>query len=799
MPRPRSAFWYDAAVGLHERYFSVPKACFAGLLLVTFLLPPITCEADEGAQARVAETSPRHIVLVALDAADWLTIDALVDAGRLPAFARLKSAGRTGLMYATPPLLSPIIWTTIATGLPPEEHGILDFMVDLQDGSQAPIGSNHRLAPALWNLFSDGGRTVGVVGWWATWPAETVRGVIVSDGLAPQLIRPALSADAGLVQPDTMLARVRAKIVRPDQLTFDGLAAYVPLTRGEFDAARAASGIDASHLYQNKIAHLAAAVASSRTYAAIAIDVARTERPDLLAVYVEDIDTVSHLFISDPVKGPRAIERVYRDADDLIVALANASPPDALVVVCSDHGFYPASAGVTEDPSNLTGPATAWHRPYGIVAIAEARDLASTRALSAAGAAPPSLGAPASLGMITPLDLAPTLLHLAGLPVTTEMPGRVVTSMLPPDAAARPIVRRPAPAFTRPQVPQSARRDQDEALARLRALGYVGTVKTSLSRQNLGEIFFREGKYAAAERELRAVIEVQPQNLNTHLWLAKSLEAQGRTAEAIRIYERAIALPDGVRSALVEAVDLAIASRQLETAAGLIAKAPAEPGSDVARAVARGTLAQARGQDGGAEREFRAALKIDALSFDAADRLLTLLMAAGRADSVLPALRRAVELAPQSPRHLALLGTALLATRDPAGAEAAFGKALSLAPDSDAVRVSLGRALLSQQKTDRAIAVLLPAVASVERSTLLGAAYSAKGQWAEASSELRAALSGGPATTDVLNALGWAQLKLGDRQEAARLFTRSLEMNPNQPEIRRLLDDIKAPLAGASR
>ena len=740
----------------------------AGLLLAALVLWPAPRAADDTPVAR-------HVVLVGLDAADWLAIDPLVSAGKLPAFARLKAAGRTGIMHPTPPLVSPIIWTTIATGLPPEEHGILDFMADLPDGSQAPVGSSQRQVPALWNLFSDAGRTVAIVGWWATWPAETVHGVIVSDGLAPQLIKPTALDEAGLVYPATpaRLERVRAKIVRPGDLGLDDLAAYVPLTRRELDAARAASATGATRLYQNKIAHLAAAVASSRTYAAIAVDLARTERPDLLAVYIEDIDTVSHLFVDDPVRGPRAIERVYRDADDLLIALANASAPDTVIVVCSDHGFYPASAGLTEDPSDLTGPATAWHRPYGIVAAIEARALLAP--------APPAGGPASGAGFVTPLDVAPTVLHLAGLPVTTEMPGRVVTALLPADAASRPIASRPAPPFTPAATLSGTRRDrEDEALARLRALGYIGAAKTALGRQNLGEILFREGKYAAAERALRAVVSAEPDNLSARLWLAKSLAAQGRTTEALRAYELAVALPDGARAALVEAVDLALAAGDPARAAALVAKAPADRPSASARAIARGTLSQARGDVAAARREMEAALDADPLSFDAADRLLTLAIAAGRPASALPRLRRAVELAPASPRHLALLGTALLAVRDAAGAEAAFAKALALAPDSGAVRVSLGRALLMQQQTDRAIGTLAPAEASVERSTLLGAAYSTKGRWAEASREFRAAmaLDGGAASPDLLNGLGWAQLQLGERQEAARLFAQSLEHEP---------------------
>ena len=42
-------------------------------------------------------------------------------------------------------------------------------------------GSTDETTKALWNILSDKGRKVAVVGYWATWPAETVNGDVVSD------------------------------------------------------------------------------------------------------------------------------------------------------------------------------------------------------------------------------------------------------------------------------------------------------------------------------------------------------------------------------------------------------------------------------------------------------------------------------------------------------------------------------------------------------------------------------------------------------------------------------------------
>lgn len=730
----------------------------------------------------------RRILLVGVDGADWLVMDSLVAAGRLPVFGRLKARGRTGIMLATPPLLSPILWTTIATGRRPEDHRILDFMLDLPAGGQEPVPSTERQVAALWNIFSAAGRRVGVVGWWASWPAEDVRGTIVSDRVAPQLVRPTAELDPDAISPHAQAAALGRFLVRARELDRKDLSAYVPLTVAEFERARRALEAGGSVLYEDALAHLAAIVASTRTYGAMAEKLVADGQPDLLLVYLEIIDSVSHRFVKDGQRGPSAIERAYRDADELIARLAARSAPDTWVVVCSDHGFQPANAAIPDDPADLTGPATAWHRPYGIVAAAEARELVGS-----------DLGRPlrpVDAGTITPLDIAPTLLHAAGLPVSMEMPGRVVAALLPQEAAARSVERVATLEPARRLRPAGVARTADpDVLARLKALGYVGSssTTTSLARQNLGEIFYRAGRLPEAERELRAVLEAQPGNLTALLWLAKVVRDLGRAQAALALYERALPLPGVTDDIVVEAVELAASSGLVADARRLTSSLKGSirtsPGASVARAI----LAQAEAKTELAERELRAAVAADPLYFPALSRLCDLLLVAGRAREALPLLTRATDTAPGSPRHQALLGVVLLASGDATGAEARLSRALRLAPDGASVRIDLGRAQLSLGKTDMALATLASAPASVERSMLLGAGHSRKGQWAEAATHYRAALDTGLSTPELLNGLAWAQLKLGRSAEAVELLNRSLALERNQPEISRLLAEISRP------
>ena len=716
------------------------------------------------------------MILVGLDGADWQTIGPLADAGRLPAFTRLREKGRTGVLRAQPPLVSPILWTTIATGRRPEDHQVLDFMVDVPSGGQAPVGVSQRRTEALWTIVSAHGGRVVVVGWWATAPAETLSGVVVSDRVAPQLLHAKSPLPKDAISPPSEAPRLASRVVRAHDLRAEDLAPYVKLAPGEWERARAALEAPGGRLYRDPIAHLMAVVAATRTFTAMAEDLLTSVRPELLLVYLEGIDSISHRFVKDRGRGARAIAQAYVDADRLLSGLAARADPRTWIVVCSDHGFYPATAAVREDPADLAGPATAWHRPYGIVAAAEAGVLAGA----------PGKGG-GDVGTVTPLDIAPTLLHALGVPPSLEMPGRVVEALLPPEAAARPgarvksyePARRPEPAL--PSAPDP------EALERLLALGYVGASTTSLARLNLGEIFYRSGKLDTAERELRAVVDAQPTNVPALLWLAKTVRDQGRARAALELYERALDQAGDNGDALIEAVSLAVEVGEPDVARRLAgSKSPRvpPPAASVARAIAAGA-------GDVAERELRKALALEPTFLPALTRLLDLLVAAGRPAEARPATDAAAEKAPDSPAHLALAGEAALAAGDPAAAERRFEGALRLAPDADPVKLDLARARLALGRTDRAIAMLGDALPSAERSLLLGAAHSRRREWAEAAQHYRRVLGEGRASPDLLNGLAWAELQRGERTTAAELLERSLSMKRDQPEISRLLAEIR--------
>ena len=123
----------------------------------------------------------RPVAIIGMDGIEWRVVRRMIEEGELPNFKKIIENGVYAEMGTLEPMLSPPIWTTIATGVTPETHGITWFMVKDAHGNMIPVTSTQRKVKALWNIVSGEGRSVDVVGWWATWPAENIRGRIISD------------------------------------------------------------------------------------------------------------------------------------------------------------------------------------------------------------------------------------------------------------------------------------------------------------------------------------------------------------------------------------------------------------------------------------------------------------------------------------------------------------------------------------------------------------------------------------------------------------------------------------------
>ena len=351
---------------MSDRLRRLLSTALPGVLLAALALPAPAAPPAAG--------RPR-VIVVGWDGADWNLLDPLLAAGKLPSLARVLARGRSWDLSTYNPMASPLIWTTIATGRSPVDHGIADFQ-ELEPGTRTrvPISGRSRKVPALWNLASTRGISVGVVGWWATWPAEKVNGFLVSDRASPVLFDAAsLSLSPALAWPEGLSDGVRIVTKREGSPPFEDVARALKVSRAEFDAAVAAKKdlLDPVTAYRKILG-------STRVHARIALDLYDRQKPELLMVYFQGTDEIGHVLArfyppklstvsdDDYRRYSGGVVGFYQETDRILGEIAARAERDgATLVLLSDHGFKWGEdrpkfySGVQFDTAFL------WHRPVG--------------------------------------------------------------------------------------------------------------------------------------------------------------------------------------------------------------------------------------------------------------------------------------------------------------------------------------------------------------------------------------------------------------------------------------------------
>ncbi len=799
----------------------------------------------------------RRILLIGLDGADWKVLDPLMERGEMPNLRRLVQEGVKARMKALSPMLSPILWTSMATGKVPEKHGIVDFLaVDSRTGREMPVTSTMRKARAFWEIFSGRGITVGTVGWWATWPAERVLGFQVSDRVAYQLFGGQASGEAlrGRTWPEGLILSLAPEIRVASRRAGDDLTG---LLGREADPGNE----DESALRQILV--------STRTYHHAALRLLKEYRPRVTTVYYEGIDTVSHLFMRYapprlPGVRPEAVERwgavverFCKLQDKLLGELLEAAGAGTTVMVVSDHGFKSGSTRPQTDPRIGVGMAADWHRKFGIFAVAG-----------------PGIRKGGALSDVSILDVTPTLLELMGLPVGEDMDGRVVTALLeegPPEAVERIATWEGTgdlPADLPAGNDAASEAVEREMLAKLTALGYLGQTTPNASN-NVGIALLQQGRSAEAEQAFRKALDQDPSFYAARMNVARALMAAGKLDKALEELEAARRadpeLPDVdnlIGNVLLERGEVDRAEKTFRRALEKDARNPhlwnslgitlarqgrseealaayrrvEEIDGDYAEAINNsGLIRREQGRLDEAMAEFRRAIQADPEFPGSWNNLGLVLQDQGRLEEALKAYATGLEADPENAVIWNSRGSALLALERRDEAKEAFGqaidfdpsyasahnnlgavlgllgdpegefeeylKAIDLEPDYTDARLNLSLNLIRRgmlREADRSLRQILALDANHARARLeLGILLVRQGKEEEGREELERARASNPKWPAPRNALARLYLARGRAGEAVKAARESLSLDPAQPDIRRLLEEASSATSGS--
>lgn len=605
----------------------------------------------------------RKVLLIGWDAADWKIVNPLLDRGLMPTLEDLVNHGVIGNLATLHPVLSPMLWNSIATGMRPDKHGILGFIEpDPQTGRVRPVASTSRKVKAIWNILTQRGYKTHVLGWFAGHPAEPINGVSVSD-LYPYAVAPrdkAWPLPSGAVHPETLRETFAQLRMHPEEVTEAAILPMIPHA-AEIDQEK-----------DKRLESFAKILAENCSIHNAATWILQNQPWDFMAVYYNAIDHFCHGFMH--FHPPRMEEipedqfEIYKDVvngayrfhDMMLQTLVELAGPETTVILVSDHGFHSDHLRPRRIPLEPAGPAVQ-HRNFGMVAIRGAGIKQDERIYGA-----------------TLLDITPTILTLFGLPVGADMDGRVLVQAFeePPEIKRIPSWEREAGDCGMHSA--DLRIDPVAAqavLQRFVALGYVeapGEDQAKAAEMAVREQHYNlAGAYLDARRHrdalplLKELVSKWPDDIRFSQHLAQCYLAMRNRAEARAILERLISLPP--RTAAKDR--------------------PEVPGSE--SAARRETPDQRPWAD----------LLMGVIHFEEGnmDEALASLLQAERSDPRLPDL------------HLRI-GSVYLRQKRVDDAERVFRRALEIDGDSPAAHLGLARVHLRKQRNEQAAEQALHAV-----------------------------------------------------------------------------------------
>lgn len=342
------------------------------------------------------------VTVLALDGMSWSVAAPMLAEGAMPHLAHLLGRAAYGNLDTFFPSYSPVVWATIAGGLPESEHGVHAFLQTRLPGVATPLsrgpylnsfawwgGANELLSRlvdhgfaraeplpssawhglALWDVAGHNGHRVGVYDWMNTWPVSQVDGYMFTKHVRghDQAVAPPGSA----WPPDALRAVLESlqPLSRPPA---------DPWFQQYWEAWEEAWALD--HAFSPSVSlNFNKATDSSQNFWAGGV---------YGAFVVPEHPPYQHF--------PERIRTAYRLQDEWIGRFADALPEDQALVIVSDHGF------------EFNGTNHAFLPPGVIIAA----------------------GGPFACASLIPeadvYDVAPTLLAILGLPGLEAMPGDVV-------------------------------------------------------------------------------------------------------------------------------------------------------------------------------------------------------------------------------------------------------------------------------------------------------------------------------------------------------------------------------------
>ncbi|MFH1156223.1 MAG: alkaline phosphatase family protein [Pseudomonadota bacterium] len=624
----------------------------------------------------------KKVLLVGWDAADWNVINPLIDQGKMPNLEYLITNGVMGNLATLYPELSPMLWTSIATGKRPWKHGIYGFTEPMPNGKGVrPVTVLSRKTKAIWNILNQNGKRSNVIGWWPSHPAEPINGVMVSNHFqrAGQPVDQSWPVQPGTIHPERLVRNLADLRWHPQNLTAGHILPFVPRA-GEVDQDK-----------DRRLETIARIFCDCSSIHSAAVAIMHHEPWDFTAIYFDAIDHFSHAFMRYHPPRPdwvlktdfetynQVVQSGYIYHDMMLGKLLAEAGEETTVLVISDHGFHCDHRRPRQISSEPAGPA-AEHRRYGIL-VAKGPGIRKDEIIYGAGL----------------LDICPTILCLFGLPVGEDMDGVPLAGLFESASAISTIPgwdSVPGNSGMHPFGMQINPVENQQMLNQLIDLGYIekpaARVETAVSQctreldYNLARSYMDAGRHVQAISLLQGLFRQYPDQYRFGIALVNCLKAVDRVPEA--------------RECLQEIIDskLALAATASKQLRNLIDHHGIKRQED---------------QDEKDREKFRKLKSEATVNMPFLDYLMgSLLASESRLPEALEHFRRAETRGYEQPELYLQMGDTLLCMNLPRQAESTFRQALTKDPDNAQAFLGLGRVFLALKQNHAAVDHILSAI-----------------------------------------------------------------------------------------
>ncbi|WP_411826134.1 alkaline phosphatase family protein [Luteolibacter sp. AS25] len=648
-------------------------------------------------------TKRKKLLLIGWDSADWKIINSLLAEGGMDGIRSLMDGGTHGNLATLEPQLSPMLWTSIATGKMAYHHGVEGFTeVDPVSGAIVPVSAATRKCKTIWEMLGEKNLRSHIVSWFATQGERDLDGKMVSnmfchlkgdtpDGV-PEEREPPMP---GTYWPEDLGESMDHLRISPHEIEGDILKAFLP----------EGHRIDQSR--DQRITHLRQHLAEAYSVHAATTHLMETDPEwDFMAVYYRAIDEISHHFM--PYHPPRmegipqddfeiyqhVVKATYRAHDMMLQRLLHLAGPDTTVILVSDHGFHSDHLRPEFTPRVPAG-ITVWHRNQGV--------------LLAKG---PGIAPGAHIHGANLLDIAPTILHHFRLPIGEDMEGRVLREIFSTDTPALTTPTWENDTTTPTRRGSLTSEQSQELLQQFIDLGYIDEISPdsteaadSTKRENkwsLARAYLFTGKHAAALPLLEDCFTAYPERTDFAQVLARTQLALGLTHEAEETLAICLETFGNSTSAHLLQGQIAYEKGEPEQALNHLetARAQAPRAPSILELSCRAYTILGKWQQARDTAEFL--LSIDPSSIQAHITLTRCLLREKQPEAAARTALSAIALQFASPRAHQLLGTALTSLQQWPEAEKALNNALQFAPHDTATITALKTVYTRQGKTAEA-------------------------------------------------------------------------------------------------